>query len=144
MNRPIIAQFNINSIRNKFQFLEKQACGNLDILLMSETKLDDLFPSAHLLLNGFSKLHRLTRCSMVVLVMIVYHAFFQIQIKLKIFLLRLISGKRNGQSVHPTVLIKVTSQTICTIRAKVQTIIQEIMIIFFFQENLIQNSQNPV
>ena len=30
---------------------------------MSETKLDDLFPSAHLLLNGFSKLHRLTRCS---------------------------------------------------------------------------------
>ena len=63
MNHPIIAQFNINSIRNKFQFLEKYACGNLDILLMSETKLDDLFPSAHLLLNGFSKLHRLTRCS---------------------------------------------------------------------------------
>ena len=35
----------------------------MDILLISETKLDDSFPSAHLLLNGFTKLYRLTRCS---------------------------------------------------------------------------------
>ena len=53
----------MNSIRNKFQFLEKEVCANLDILLISETKLDDSFPSAQFLLDGFSKLHRLDRCS---------------------------------------------------------------------------------
>ena len=31
LNRPIISQLNINSIRNKFQFLEKEVCANLDI-----------------------------------------------------------------------------------------------------------------
>ena len=46
LNRPIIAQLNINSIRNEFQFLKKDVCANLDILRISETKLDDLFPSA--------------------------------------------------------------------------------------------------
>ena len=54
LNRPITAQLNINSIRNKFQFLEKDVCANLDILL-SETKLEDSFPSAQLLLDDFSK-----------------------------------------------------------------------------------------
>ena len=54
LNCPIKAQLNINSIRNKFQFLEKDVCANLDILL-SETKLEDSFPSAQLLLDDFSK-----------------------------------------------------------------------------------------
>ena len=63
MNRPIIAQLNINSIRNKFKFLEKDICANLDILLISETKLDDSFPSAQFLLDGFSKPYRLDRRS---------------------------------------------------------------------------------
>ena len=62
MNRPIIAQLNINSIRNKFKFLEKDICANLDILLISET-IDDSFPSAQFLLDGFSKPYRLDRCS---------------------------------------------------------------------------------
>ena len=51
LNHPIIAQLNINSIRNKIQFLEKEVCANLDILLISETKLDDSFPSAQFLLD---------------------------------------------------------------------------------------------
>ena len=46
LNRSITAQLNINSIRNKFQFLEKDVCVNLNILQISETKLDDSFPSA--------------------------------------------------------------------------------------------------
>ena len=37
--------------------------GNLDILLISETKLDDSFPSAQFLLDGFSKPYRLDRCT---------------------------------------------------------------------------------
>ena len=63
MNRPIISQLNKNSIRNKFKFLEKDICANLDILLISETKLDDSFPSAQFLLDGFLKPYRLDRCS---------------------------------------------------------------------------------
>ena len=62
-NCPIIAQLNTHSIRTKFQFLEKEVFPNLDILLISETKLDDSFPSAQFLLDGFSKPYRLDRCS---------------------------------------------------------------------------------
>ena len=62
MSCPIRAQFNINSIRNKFQFLEKQICVNLDILIMSEIKLDNSFPSSQFLLDEFLKPHRLDRC----------------------------------------------------------------------------------
>ena len=58
-----MAQLNISSIRNKFRFLEKDICANLDILLISETKLDDSFPSAQFLLDGFSKPYRPDRCS---------------------------------------------------------------------------------
>ena len=63
MNRPIIAQLNTTLIRNKFQWLEKDACANFDILQLSETKLDGLFPSARFLLDEFSKSYRLGRCS---------------------------------------------------------------------------------
>ena len=97
----MIAQLNINLMRNKSQFLEKDVCANLDILLISETKLDDSFPSAQFLLDGFSKPYRLERCSNGggILLYIrddIPSRLFQIQIKLKVFLLRLISGKRNG------------------------------------------------
>ena len=62
-DRPIFAQININSIRNKFQFLASQVINNVDVLLVSETKLDDSFPTAQFLLDGFSKPYRLDRCS---------------------------------------------------------------------------------
>ena len=62
-NRPIFAQININSIRNKFQFLASQIIINVDVLLVSETKPGDSFPAAQFLLDGFSKPYRLDRCS---------------------------------------------------------------------------------
>ena len=62
-DRPIFAQININSIRNKFQFLASQVINKIDVLLVSETKLDDSFPTAQFLLDGFSKPYRLDRCS---------------------------------------------------------------------------------
>ena len=60
-NRPIIGQLNINSIRNKLNFLgsEISPCP----LLVSETKLDDSFPTAQFLMSGFCKQDRLDRCS---------------------------------------------------------------------------------
>ena len=45
-NRLIIAQLNINSLRNKFDSLVRMLNNNLDILLTSETKVDFSFPTA--------------------------------------------------------------------------------------------------
>ena len=63
LNRPIFAQININSIRNKFYFLASQITNNVDVLPVPETKLDDSFPTAQFLLDGFSKPYRLDHCS---------------------------------------------------------------------------------
>ena len=56
-----------SSVKHKFdkefKFLEKDICANLDITLISETKLDGSFPSAQFLLDGFLKPYRLDRCS---------------------------------------------------------------------------------
>ena len=41
LNRIIIAQININSIRNKFDALASSIRGNVDILMISETKIFD-------------------------------------------------------------------------------------------------------
>ena len=62
-NRPIIGQLNINSIRNKLNFLGSEISPCLDLLLVSETKLDDSFPTAQFLMSGFCKHYRLDRCS---------------------------------------------------------------------------------
>ena len=50
INRIIFAQININSIRNKFQFQVSQTIINVEAFLASETKLDDSFPTAQILL----------------------------------------------------------------------------------------------
>ena len=44
-NRLVLAHININSIRNKFDTLVQQI-NNIDILMVSETKLDNSFPDA--------------------------------------------------------------------------------------------------
>lgn len=38
-NRLVISQININPISNKFDLLSSNVCNNLDILLISETKM---------------------------------------------------------------------------------------------------------
>ena len=59
--RVIIDHININSIRNKFESLVKFVGNNLDILMVSETKLDDTFPDSQFLMEGFSTPYRLDR-----------------------------------------------------------------------------------
>ena len=63
IQRPIIGQLNINSVRNKFSFLCSEISQNLDILLLSETKLDSSLPTGQFLMNGFRKPYRLDQCS---------------------------------------------------------------------------------
>ena len=50
---------NINSICNKFEMLSMSVVQYVDILMLSETKLDSTFPSIQFLINGFSVPHRL-------------------------------------------------------------------------------------
>ena len=53
-NRFIFGDLNINSIRNKFETLTNITYRKLDILLISETKIDISFPSGQFIIPGFS------------------------------------------------------------------------------------------
>ena len=59
----IIGHLNINSIHNKFEMLSMSVVQYVDILVLSETKLDSTFPSIQFLINSFSVPHRLDRNS---------------------------------------------------------------------------------
>ena len=59
--RIIVGQLNINSIRNKFDALCNVFKQKIDILLVSETKIDDTFPLAQFCVEGYSTPYRLNR-----------------------------------------------------------------------------------
>ena len=59
LDKLIIAHLSINSIRNKFDYLSFMVENNADILLISETKLDDSFPLGLFKKCGFSMPYRL-------------------------------------------------------------------------------------
>ena len=50
---------NINSIRNKFDLLKKIAAEEIDILMITETKLDDSFPASQMLFRYKVSVHHL-------------------------------------------------------------------------------------
>ena len=52
-NRIIIAHLNINSIRNKIDMLSDIVKNKIDILCITESKLDDTFPLSNFLIAGF-------------------------------------------------------------------------------------------
>ena len=61
LNRVILAQLNINSIRNKFDLLFEGIKGKVDVLMISETKIDETFPSRQFYIEGFTPSYRLDR-----------------------------------------------------------------------------------
>ena len=63
VDKIIVGHININSIRNKIQLLADMITGKVDILLISETKLDSSFPMPQFFLPGFSEPRRLDRTS---------------------------------------------------------------------------------
>ena len=62
-DKLVFSHLNINSIRNKFEMLLDQIKGNIDVMLVSETKIDDSFPTGNILIDGFSRPYRLDRNS---------------------------------------------------------------------------------
>ena len=60
-NRVIISQINKNSIRNKIELLSEAVLGNMDIFMVSETKIDMSFPTSQFVIQGFAAPFRLDR-----------------------------------------------------------------------------------
>ena len=60
-NRILIGHININSIRNKFNILADLIKGKIDILVISETKIDKSFPTSQFFIPGFSTPYRMDR-----------------------------------------------------------------------------------
>ena len=54
VTKLIIAHLNINSLRNEFEFLIPLIKDNINVLMVSETKLDESFPTSQFMINGFS------------------------------------------------------------------------------------------
>ena len=57
-DKLLLGHLNINSVRNKFKALTYIKDNNIDLLLISETKLDDSFPIAQFQMKGFSVPYR--------------------------------------------------------------------------------------
>ena len=55
----VVAHLNSNSRRVKFDTLVQKITGNVDILMISKTKLDNSFPDGQFLIEGYSKPHRI-------------------------------------------------------------------------------------
>ena len=66
MGRIILANLNINSIRNKFDQLKTIIKDNVDILILTETKIDASFPEAQFNIDGYCKPFRLDKILMAV------------------------------------------------------------------------------
>ena len=57
----IVATLNVNSISPKFDEFKLMVSGYFDVIIVTETKLDDSFPKAQFCIDGFSIPYRLDR-----------------------------------------------------------------------------------
>ena len=60
-NRLVLRYLNINSLAGKFDQLKLLIGKNIDILIITETKIDSSFPNAQFIINEFSMPFRLDR-----------------------------------------------------------------------------------
>ena len=60
-NRLIIGNLNINSISNKSDQLKLFVQGKVDILIVTETKLDSTFPTSQFMIDWYSEPYRFDR-----------------------------------------------------------------------------------
>ena len=58
VNELILADWDINSILNKFEFLATQVKGAIYILMISDTEIDESFPKGNFLIEVFSTPYR--------------------------------------------------------------------------------------
>ena len=61
VNKVIIGNININSLPNNFEQLKELVIKHIDVFVITETKLDDSFPTSQFLFKGFAEPFRLDR-----------------------------------------------------------------------------------
>ena len=61
INRLLIGNLNINYISRKFDQIKILIQGKLNVLVITETKLDSSFPRGQFLIEGFSEPYRFNR-----------------------------------------------------------------------------------
>ena len=61
MNRLVIAQLNINALKNKFDAQKNLVAGNVDILVITEYKIDSTFLSTEFYTDGYAEPFRCDR-----------------------------------------------------------------------------------
>ena len=61
LNRMVIGHLNINFLAGKLEALKQLIKEKLDILVLTETKIDESFPTDQFLIDGFSPPFRLDR-----------------------------------------------------------------------------------
>ena len=54
INRLVLGHININSLAGKFEDLKELIQQNIDVLVMTETKLDESFPIQQFVINGYT------------------------------------------------------------------------------------------
>ena len=62
-HKLVFDHLNINSIRNKSEFIAEHIKGNIDVLIIFETKIDNMFPLGIFLMEGFSSFYRVAHDS---------------------------------------------------------------------------------
>ena len=60
-DRLAMPHININFIRNKFELLAEAVRGNVDIIMATETKINESFPTSQFIILGFTSPHRFDR-----------------------------------------------------------------------------------
>ena len=61
LTRPIIGHININLLESKFEALESLIKATLDVLVVTETKIDESYPPSQFIIEGFGTPLRLNR-----------------------------------------------------------------------------------
>ena len=64
LNKLVVAHLNINSTRNKFEALIQNVSGEVDLLMILDTKIDETFPKTQFLIKGFRDTFRIDRMFM--------------------------------------------------------------------------------
>ena len=121
-NRPVTGQLTINSIRNKFDFVCSKISRNLDLLLVSEAKRDDLLPTTQFLMSSFCKPCRLDHCSNGGDLLYIRENIpsrllneYKPPANVECLFVEINIKRRNGFFVAHTILIKITYLNRCTI-----------------------------
>ena len=61
VNRLVMGQLNVNGLKNKIDPIRLLTEGNIDVLIITESKLDQSFTSQQFAIDGFSSPYRCDR-----------------------------------------------------------------------------------